>query len=480
MGFDLLTSIRPILELMPNVPRPTKVVPIKKRLFYTFASLALYLACTLIPLYGCRKMTNDDPMYHLRLITASSRFTLMELGISPIITSSMILQFFVSFGLIKHDPSDQVSSALYDAAQKLAALVFTAFQAGSNIFSGEYGIRGEMSVIDSLLIMVQLMMSAIVVILLDELCQNGYGIGSGISLFICTNVSEQIVWRLFSFNHYNFGRGVEYEGAVIALFHLLITRKNKLRALREAVFRSHLPNVASIFSTVIIFIAVIFFEHIKINIGLETTVSRQQPQPFEIKLLYQSTTPIIIQSTLVQQLTMFSRTIYFRWPESTATQILGVWRSQSNVGDEYARPVSGLIYYLQAPQNITETIMDPVHTLVYMAFSLISAGFLAYWYLQMGGNGPKEIAKSLKRQHLTIKGHRDDQTRLEKTLNRYIPTAAALGGVLTALLSIVADMLGAFGSGTGILICVSIINQFTQELSKEAAENGFLGLLKGF
>lgn len=479
MGFDLLTAIRPVLELMPNVPRPNKLIPLKKRLFYTFASLALYLICTLVPLYGVRKMANDDAMAHLRYITAASKYTLMELGTSPIISSSMILQFLSSFGLIKKDPQDPVSMALFDSAQKLAALIFTAFQAGNNIFSGEYGIRGEMSIIDIVLIMVQLIMAAIVVILLDELCQNGYGIGSGLSLFICTNISEQIVWRLFSFQSYNQGRGTEYEGAIVALFHLLITRKNKLRALREAVFRSHLPNIASLFSTIIIFVSVIFFEHIKINIGLETTVNRQQPEPFEIKLFYTSTTPIIIQSTIVSQLTQFSRTIYFRWPESLATSILGVWRSDSNVGDEYARPVSGLIYYLQAPYSIKQTLVDPLHTIVYLTFSLVSAGFLAYWYLGMSQQSPKDIAKSLKSRHLTLKGHREDEKRLEKTLNRYIPTAAALGGVLTALLSFVADFLGAFGSGTGILICVSIINQFTQEISKEAAESGILGILKG-
>jgi len=336
-----------------------------------------------------------------------------------------------------------------------------------------------LSVIDVIFIMVQLMMAAIVVILLDELCQNGYGIGSGLSLFICTNISEQIIWRLFSFQAYNQGRGTEYEGAIVAFFHLLITRKNKLRALREAVFRSHLPNIASLFSTVIIFVSVIFFEHIKIDIGLETTVNRQKPEPFEIKLFYTSTTPIIIQSTIIQQLTQFSRTIYFRWPESLATSILGVWRSDSNVGDEYARPVSGLIYYLQAPYSIKQTLLDPLHTIVYLTFSLVSAGFIAYWYLGMSQQSPKDVAKSLKMRHLTLKGHRDDEKRLEKTLNRYIPTAAALGGVLTALLSFVADFLGAFGSGTGILICVSIINQFTQEISKEAAESGILGILKG-
>ena len=36
------------------------------------------------------------------------------------------------------------------------------------------------------------------VICLDELLQNGYGLGSGISLFIATNICEQIIWKAFS------------------------------------------------------------------------------------------------------------------------------------------------------------------------------------------------------------------------------------------------------------------------------------------
>ncbi|KAI4967521.1 hypothetical protein ZWY2020_025308 [Hordeum vulgare] len=62
---------------------------------------------------------------------------------------------------------------------------------------------------------------------LDELLQKGYGLGSGTSLFIGTNICENIIWKAFSPTTINSGRGAEFEGAIIALFHLLITRSDK-------------------------------------------------------------------------------------------------------------------------------------------------------------------------------------------------------------------------------------------------------------
>ena len=55
-----------------------------------------------------------------------------------------------------------------------------------------------------------------------------------LSLFIATNICETIVWKSFSPATINTGRGTEFEGAVIALFHLLATRTDKIRGLREA------------------------------------------------------------------------------------------------------------------------------------------------------------------------------------------------------------------------------------------------------
>ena len=52
-------------------------------------------------------------------------------------------------------------------------------------------------------------------------------------------------------------------------------------------------------------------------------------------------------------------------------------------------------------------------------------------------------------------GHREGS--MYKELKRVIPTAAALGGAILGLLSVTADLMGAIGSGTGILMAVTII-----------------------
>jgi len=56
---------------------------------------------------------------------------------------------------------------------------------------------------------------------------------------------------------------------------------------------------------------------------------------------------------------------------------------------------------------------------------------------------------------MTLAGHRD--ASIYKELKRVIPTAAAFGGATLGLLSVVADMMGALGSGTGILMATTII-----------------------
>jgi protein transport protein SEC61 subunit alpha len=165
MGFDVLQAIKPVLNLMPSVPKPPRDIEITKRLVYTLGALVLYLACSMTPLYGVRKVAHQDPMYHLHLMTASSKFTLMELGISPIVSSGMILQVVSGLGLITHDRTKPESSALFDAAQKLAGLIVTAFQAASAVLTQQYGPRDDVGFVGGVFIFLQLMAAGIVVIL---------------------------------------------------------------------------------------------------------------------------------------------------------------------------------------------------------------------------------------------------------------------------------------------------------------------------
>jgi len=46
---------------------------------------------------------------------------------------------------------------------------------------------------------------------------------------------------------------------------------------------------------------------------------------------------------------------------------------------------------------------------------------------------------------------------MKTQLQRYIPIAATFGGICIGSLTILADFMGAIGSGTGILLAVTII-----------------------
>ena len=51
-----------------------------------------------------------------------------------------------------------------------------------------------------------------------------------------------------------------------------------------------------------------------------------------------------------------------------------------------------------------------------------------------------QVAKQLKEQQMVMRGHRDKS--MIKELNRYIPTAAAFGGLCIGALSVMADFMG--------------------------------------
>jgi len=117
--------------------------------------------------------------------------------------------------------------------------------------------------------------------------------------------------------------------------------------------------------------------------------------------------------------------------------------------------VSGLAYYISAPRSITSALLDPLHTVLYILFIVSACAIFSKTWIEVSGSGPREVAKQLKDQQMVIAGHREGS--IYKELKRIIPTAAAFGGATLGLLSFTADMMGAMGSGTGILMAVTII-----------------------
>jgi len=470
MGFRFLDVVRPFMGFLPEVAQPDRKVPFREKVLWTAITLFIFLVCCQIPLYGIKSSESADPFYWMRVILASNRGTLMELGISPIVTSGLVMQLLAGAKLIEVDQSNKDDRALFQGAQKLFGLIITIGQGTAYVWSGIYGDIKDLGAGNALIILLQLSFASIIVLLLDELLQKGYGLGSGISLFIATNICENIVWKAFSPTTINTGRGTEFEGAVIALFHLLITRNDKVRALKEAFYRQNLPNLTNLLATVLVFAVVIFFQGFRVDLPVQSKRARGQTGTYPIKLFYTSNIPIMLQSALVSNLFFLSQLLFRRFPTNILIALLGKWHEAANSsGQSY--PVGGLVYYLSPPHSLAMVAADPFHALFYITFVLTTCALFSKTWIDVSGSSAKDVAKQLRDQQMVMKGHRE--VSMVKELNRYIPTAAAFGGLCIGALSIIADFMGAIGSGTGILLAVTIIYQYFEIFAKEQEQFGF-------
>jgi len=399
---------------------------------------------------------SSDPLYWMCAALASNRVTLMELGITPIITSGMIMQLLAGANLIEIDFTLKEDRALFGAAQKLFAMIISLGQATVYVMTGLYGQPKDLGAGVCLLLILQLVFAALLVILLDELLQKGYGLGAGISLFIATNICESIVWKAFSPTTVNTGRGPEFEGAVIALFHLLFTWNDKSRALKEAFWRDRLPNISNILATVAVFAAVIYLQGFRFEIPMKSNRFRGQRAAYTVKLFYTSNMPIMLQSALCSNIFILSQMLFNRFPDNILVRVLGVWEPFEQTSQLTA--TSGISYYMSAPRTAGAVFKDPIHASIYVVFMALACALFSKTWIEVSGSGPREVAKQLKEQQMVIAGHREGS--MYKELKYAIPTAAFTGGAILGLLSVAADLMGALGSGTGILMAVTIIYSY--------------------
>ncbi|MFS7890301.1 putative SecY/SEC61-alpha family, SecY domain superfamily protein [Helianthus anomalus] len=124
--------------------------------------------------------------------------------------------------------------------------------------------------------------------------------------------------------------------------------------------------------------------------------------------------------------------------------------------------------------SLADMAANPFHALFYLVFMLTACALFSKTWIEVSGSSARDVAKQLKEQQMVMPGHRD--SNLQKELNRYIPTAAAFGGMCIGALTVLADFMGAIGSGTGILLAVTIIYQYFETFEKEkASELGLFG-----
>jgi preprotein translocase SecY subunit len=458
-----LSLFKPIGRILPEIKKPERKVSFNEKIFWTALVLVIFLVMTEIPLYGVAQSASDQ-FGQLRVIFASNRGTLMELGIGPIVTAGLILQLLSGSSIIKCDMSSSEDRGLFTSASKVFTIVLTGIQAGAYIVSGMYGPSLSGPVI--LVIFAQLIITGVVVMLMDELVQKGWGLGSGISLFIMAGVAQTILWSTFSPPTGLFvGSLSSYLGGQITLGEWAFGSAGGVY-----------PSLLGLIATIAVFLIVIYLQGIRIELPMSYAGYKGFRSRYPIKLLYVSNLPVIFASALFANVYFFSQLIWaqFNRPAPGTNiffQIIGDYSYNATSGS--ITPVGGLAYFVTPPRNIQGVIAAPVQAFVYLGIIIAFCAIFSLIWLEVGGLGPAKVAKQLMDSGMQIPGYRRSGRPIEAILKRYIPVVTVLGGIIVGLVAGVSDFLGAFGSGTGILLSVGIIYQYYELLMRERAAEMF-------
>ncbi len=488
MPSNFLKFFSPFVRVMPEIRNPQREVSFKEKFVWTAIVLVIYLIMSNIPLYGVDLQESTDYFYWLRVILASQRGTLTELGIGPIVTSGLIMQLLLGSKMINVDMSDPYDRSMFSGTQKVVAIFLTAFNAIAYMLGGAFGPPEILGLENMVLIFLQLMFAGVIIVLLDELLQKGWGLGSGVSLFIAAGVAGQIFWNTFSFieapDEARLPRGI-----IIAIFYVLFDDDADTN-IQDLWVRGQLPSILGLMTTIIIFVIVVWFEGTRVEIPLQYKGYRGFKGKYPMKLLYVSNIPVILVNALYANILFFGQII--AGPESGLRgqgydfwlDLIGTFEYQSTGEGTggYLIPSSGLIYILSPPQGIEALIDDPLRAVIYLLIFIVLCISLGKVWVDVSGLAPRDIAQQIIDSGMQVPGFRSSSKIVERILKRYIPTLIVLNGIIIALLSFMADSLGALTSGTGLLIAIGIVHQYAETISKEVAAEqypsmrGFLGL----
>lgn len=475
MPGKFLKFFSPFVRVLPEIKQPQREVAFKEKFIWTAVVLVIYIVLSNIPLYGVDVAATTDYYYWLRVILASSRGTLTELGIGPIVTAGLIMQLLMGSKIIKVDMRDPYDRAMFSGSQKVLAMMLTIFNGVAYIIGGAFG---ELELFGAAIIFLQLIFSGLVILLLDELLQKGWGIGSGVSLFIAAGVAGQIFWNTFSFIG-----GAGARGILIAFIQSFTDPTiNTL----DLIYQDNAPSIVGGITTLVIFAIVIWFESTRIEIPLAYSGHRGFKGKYPMKLLYVSNIPVILVNALYANFLFFGQLL--AGPDSALRGIpeLSFWLDLIGVFDtetsgmgaqgNYLTPTWGLLYLLTPPRGIAELVNDPIRAVIYLGIFIFLCIMLGRLWVEVSGLAPRDIAGQILDSGMQVPGFRSSERIIERILKRYIPTLIILNGIIIAVLSFFADTLGALTSGTGLLIAIGIIHQYAESISKEVAASQYPGM----
>ncbi len=426
-----------------------------------------------VPLYGAP--TNPlDPFAAFRVIFASQRGTLLELGIGPIVTGGLLMQLLKGSKILKLDFKNPQDRAFFTSATKLVTIIVIVVE--GPIYGGSvYGGVTQEAVI---IVIIQLIGASILIMLLDELIQKGWGLGSGISLFILAGVAQGILWSVF--NPFPSGAD-EFAYGVIPMIFQSIEKGVDFNTLfiRPSAAPLPLPSIFALIITIGIILLLLYSQSIRIEIPIVSSRHRGFSAVYPIKLMYVSNIPVILASALTANAVLLGQLFWSAYNPLNDNPAFN-WLAQFDPQNP-ATPIGGIISFLIPPRGLESTIEDPFRSLMYVIILTTIVVIFGRLWVELGGLSAKSAASSLIDADVQIPGFRRTETSIETLLQKYIPSVTFLGALFLGLLASISDILGVFGTGVGLLLMVDILINYHNLLLREQVETYMprLGALLG-
>jgi preprotein translocase subunit SecY len=470
----------PVLTRMPTVRRPEGHVPFKRKLAWTAGVLVLYFFLTNVILFGLGS-GQEDLFGRFRSILAGGQGTILQLGIGPIVTASIVLQLLGGADLLgldtQNDPRDQ---AIYQGLQKVLVVVMIFLTGIPMVFAGNFlpanpalgrqlgiGIMGV-----KWLLFAQIAVGGVLILFMDEVISK-WGVGSGIGLFIVAGVSQSLIGGLFTVP----GIGANQLGLIPTWINIALGNSNIGPVLSPSGLQALLfgqGQIIPFFTTILIFGVVVYAESVRVEIPLSNARVKGARGRFPVKLIYASVLPMILVRALQANIQFLGRILYAQL--GSLPGWLGVYTETSSG----VVPTDGLFYYLAPIHSpgewmwwLGQTSADPLQILlrvsIDLTFMVIGGAIFAIFWVETTDMGPEATAQQIHSSGMEIPGFRRNAGVIEKVLERYIPQVTVLGGALVGLLAVLANMLGTIGgvSGTGLLLTVSITYKLYEEIAEE-------------
>ena len=438
----ILENFKPIFKLLPEVKTPIHRQDFSEKLKWTAIVLVIYYFLAQIPLYGLSPAAVDQ-FAQLRAVMAGSFGSILTLGIGPIVTASIVLQLLVGAKILNLDLSQHEHKAMFQSTQKLLAILFTIFEAAVLVLTGSlvpidnsfYGIM-----------ILQLVIGAILILYLDEVVSK-WGFGSGVGLFIAAGVAQTIITGTFNF--------------------LPATAASTASGILPGFIQSIIggaPNFAiliPLIATIIVFLMAVYGESMRIEIPISHGQVRGHGRirgavgKYPLKFIYASNMPVILTSALLVNISLFASVF-----QKLGFPILG----QVSGG----RPISGLALWLTTPNSLSVLFTNPLRVIFYGIFFLACCVLFSWLWVEISGSlNAKEVSKQLYNSGIQIPGFRSSKRQLYMIMKKYIPALTILGGLFVGILAFIADLTGALGGGTGVLLTVGIVYKLYEEIAQE-------------